>query len=251
MDSGYYAAFSGLLARMQALDVVANNLANVNTTGYKSQHEFYDALSASQENAALSPLNQAANRFGVLGGNFVDIHSGPFEATGNSLDLSNQNAGFFAVQTNAGVRYTRNGNFQLNSARQLITKDGDLVLGVAGPAMGTDAPIAVPPGELSVSSDGTLSVAGTLVGQLRIVEFASEVQLAPEGNSYFAAPSGSAHPSPAPEVQQGFLEGSNMNPVSGTVALIAIQRSAQMMERALSIFNNEFNKTAAEQVARD
>jgi flagellar basal-body rod protein FlgF len=251
MDSGYYAAFSGLLARTQALDVVANNLANVNTTGYKSQHEFYDALTASQENASLSPINQAANRFGVLGGNFVDVHAGPFEPTGNSLDLSIQKAGFFAVQTKSGVRYTRNWNFQLNSARQLVTKEGDPVLGIGGPTMVTDAPITVPPGEPSVSADGTLSVAGTLAGQLRVVELTQGAQLAPEGNSYFLAPAGSVHPSLNPEVQQGSLEGSNMNPVAGTVALIAIQRSAQMMERALSIFNNDFNRTAAEQVARD
>ena len=82
MDSGFYSAFTGLAARMQSLDLVANNLANVNTVGYKGQKEFYRAFMASLQNGRLTPLNQAVNDFGLLGGSRVDFTAGSLDSTG-------------------------------------------------------------------------------------------------------------------------------------------------------------------------
>jgi flagellar basal-body rod protein FlgF/flagellar basal-body rod protein FlgG len=128
MDSGFYAAFTGLVARTQALDVAANNLANVNTTGYKAQREFYSSLEASMKRGALSPLNRAVDDFGVLGGAAVDLQNGSLERTGNDLDVALEGPGFFVAQTKNGVRYTRNGGFHQTQSGQLVTAAGDPVI---------------------------------------------------------------------------------------------------------------------------
>ena len=120
MDSGYYAAFTGLAARMQALDLVANNLANVNTTGFRGQFEYYEGVSAGIGNQLLSPLNIATNDYGVLGGADVNLDQGNFISTGNPLDLAIKGEAFFVLKTPRGIRYTRNGSFHVNATGQLV-----------------------------------------------------------------------------------------------------------------------------------
>lgn len=247
MDSGFYVAYAGFAARMQALDVVAGNLANALTSGYKSQSPFYRALSAAQGDEVLSPLNQAVNKFGVLGGSRVDNRSGSFQTTGGATDLAIEGEGYFTLQTTAGTRYTRNGSFQLNAARQLITQDGDLVYGEQGTKL---VPITIPTGSISVSPDGTISVAGGLVAKLHIAQFAPGTAIEPEGDSKYIAPSGSEKPAVDANVRQGILESSNINAVSGAVDLIVLQRQADMMSHALSILNTDFNRSATQDVPR-
>ena len=248
MDSGYYVAYAGLAARMQALDVVASNLANASTPGFKSQSSFYRALSAAQDGEFLSPLNQAVNKFGILGGSRVDARSGSLESTGNDMDLAMEGDAFFSVQTAAGIRYTRNGSFQLNAARQLTTQDGNFVLAEQGPAR--TVPITLPSGTVSVSPDGTISVDGGLVAKLHVVQFAPGTEITPEGNSMYAAPAGSERPANNSNVRQGMLESSNLNPVQGAVGLILLQRQAEMLGRALTIFSTDFDRAAAQDVPR-
>lgn len=282
MDSGFYSAFTGFAARMDALDLVANNLANVSTPGYKSQLAFYKALPAWLTESLSTPLNQAVNRFGVLGGSRLDLSASNLMRTENPTDVAIETSGFFTVQlrkppsnadaspasaqqgqTNAAsgatqpasasgpaspapapvIRYTRDGSFQLNTQRQLVTAQGDLVLGEQGP-------IVVPSGQLTISEDGTLSVDGAVFAKLRITDFASSTDLRPEGSTYFAAQPNSGKASTTARLQQGSLESSNSDPVKATVSLIELQRTAQMMEKALSIFHNEFNKTAAQDLPR-
>jgi len=113
MDSGFYAACTGLLAQTDALELTANNVANLNTTGYKGQQQFYRSLEASIANHRLSPLNQAVNNYGVLGGASVDLKTGEFQKTGNGLDLAMEGAGWFVVNAPAGTRYTRDGSFHI------------------------------------------------------------------------------------------------------------------------------------------
>jgi len=244
MDSGFYSAFTGLAARMQSLDLVANNLANVNTVGYKGQKEFYSAFAASLSNSRISPLNQAINDYGLLGGSRIDFTAGSLDSTGNDTDLAIDGAGFFAVKTKAGAdRYTRNGNFTLNTQRQLVDSQGNLV-------QGQDGPIQLPNGKVTVSTDGTVSVDGALVATMKVVDFAPGTQLSPEGDTDFSAPTGTAKPALAAQIRQGMLEASNSNPVAGAVALIDLQRNAEMMQRALSIFNTDFNQTAIQELSR-
>jgi flagellar basal-body rod protein FlgF len=245
MDSGFYSAYAGLAARMDALDVVANNLANISTTGFKAQHEFYRSFSSWLQPSLTTPINQAVNQFGILGGASLDLSPGSFAPTGNPTDMSLQDPGFFTIQTKNGLRYTRAGNFGLNAQRQLVTDQGDTVMGEQGPLL---RPLQIPAGQLSVSPDGTISVDGTLVGKLKITDFAPNTALTMEGHSYFVAPQDSAKPAAEVNVRQGTLESSNSDPVMGAVSLIEVQRTAGLMEKALSIFHNEFNKTAAQQI---
>lgn len=243
MNSGYYAAVAGLVAKMDALDVAATNLANVSTTGYKAQKEFYKAFSASLDGTAhRGSVNRAINNYGVLGGATINLESGALQKTGNELDVAVEGSGFFAVQTSAGVRYTRNGNFRVNSSGVLTTSSGDPVLGEGGP-------ITLTAGKVSISPDGTVSQKGGVLARLKLVVLAAN-QLTPQGNSMYAAPQGAEQPAPNSQIRQGMTESSNMDPVNGTVQLIMVQRNAEMLQRAMQIFNNDFNKTAAEEVAR-
>ena len=111
MDSGYYAAYSALLARTEAMDAASSNLANANTNGYRAQREYFrDAVAG--EGARDSQLNGAVNRYGVLGGDQVDLGQGALVKTGNATDVAIQGQGFFAVNTVHGERYPRDGSFQ-------------------------------------------------------------------------------------------------------------------------------------------
>jgi flagellar basal-body rod protein FlgF len=249
MDSGFYSTFTGFSTRLDALDLLANNLANTGTPGYKAQYAFYEAAPAWLQESLTTPLNQVVNQYGVLGGSRLDLTVGNLETTGNPTDVAIEGGGFFVVQTKNGVRYTRNGSFQLNTQRQLVTAQGDLVMGEGGPIeipSGKVGPIQIPTGQPDISQDGTVSVAGGIIAKLKVTEFSPDTQLAPEGGTYFAVPAGAGKAAVDPHVRQGALEASNANPIRAMVALIDLQRTAQMMEKALSIFHNEFNKTAAQ-----
>src|SRR5579862_6394950 len=107
MDSGYYAACAGLAAQTQALELVAHNLANVGTTGYRGQQMTFRSMLTGSGEVGLNPLNAAVNNFGVLSGGRLDLTSGSLAPTGNPLDVAVAGKGFFAVQTEQGVLYTR------------------------------------------------------------------------------------------------------------------------------------------------
>jgi len=243
MDSGFYAACTGLLAKTDAMDLAASNIANLSTTGYKGQVEFYSSLEASMGNRRLSPLNQAVNDYGVLGGAVVDLKAGEFQKTGNDLDLALEGQGFFVVKTPAGTRYTRNGNFHTDANGRLLTATGDQV-------MGEQDPVEIPSGTITISSDGTISQQGAVVAQLKLVNFKPGTTLAADGNSYYQAPQDSVQPADDPRLSQGTLESSNLNPVEATVSLMTLQRHAQLLEQTLSIFHSVFNNAPAQDLAR-
>lgn len=243
MDSGFYAACTGLLAQTDALDLTANNLANLNTTGYKGQLQFYRAVEASVGNHRLSSLNQAVNDYGVLGGTGLDQRAGEFQKTGNELDLAIEGSGFFVAKTPAGIRYTRNGNFHTDAAGQLLTASGD-------PVMGEQGPVQIPGGQVTISSDGTVSQGGAVVANLQLVTFQPGTALTPDGNAYYQAPAGSEVPADDPRLAQGSLESSNQNPITGVVDLITLQRHAQLLEQAISIFHSVFNNAPGQDLAR-
>lgn len=243
MNSGLYAACAALIARTQSLDVAANNLANVNTAGYKSQQPVFRSILAQRASGRTSALNGAVNDFAVLGGSRIDSAQGSFERTANDFDCAIDGPGFFAVQTKAGIRYTRDGRFQLSSQGLLVTAAGDAVLGEQGP-------IRLPNGTLSVSGDGTVSVDGALAGKLKVVEFAPDTLLSAEGKTYYTAPAGAQLAARNSTVKQGAIEASNVNPVSSAVDLVLLQRHAELLQRALTMFHSDFNRIAAEDLPR-
>jgi flagellar basal-body rod protein FlgF/flagellar basal-body rod protein FlgG len=243
MDSGFYAACTALMSKTQALDSVANNLANVNTSGFRSERNQFSSVLANASVSGSSPLNLAVNNYGVLGGTRLDLSEGSLEKTGNDLDFAIDGPGFFVVQTSAGRMYRRSGDFKVAANGQLVTPDGDPVLGEKGP-------INVSGGKVQAGPDGTISVNGAVVGRLQLVDFPSTTQVAALGKTYYSAPQGSEIAAKQASIQQGVIESSNVNPVSSAVDLINIQRQAEMMERALSSFNNDLDKTATEDLPR-
>ncbi len=239
MDSGYYAACAGLRARTQTLELIANNVANINTVGYRGEQPMFRSLLMSSTAGQSEPLNRAINNFNVLESSHLDLSPGNLEPTGNLLDLAMEGNGFFAVQGKNGVVYTRNGNFQVSSKGELTTTSNEVVLGDQG------TPLIVPGGPLSISSDGTISINGALVGKLRIVEFVPGSNPMPVGSGRYSAATTSVVPSPDSSVRQGMLESSNVSAVAAVTDLIAVQRHAEMLERAMSLFHSNLNHIAA------
>lgn len=240
MNSGYYAACAGLLASNQSLDIAANNMANLNTTGFRGQTELFRSLVAQNGGAPMSSLNAAINDYGVIGGTFMNNASGHLDETGNPLDFALEGPGLFSVQTKAGVRYTRNGSFR-------VDPDGNLLTGQGDPVLGDQGAIKLPSGTVTVSTDGTISVAGAIVARLRLVE-ADPGALTAEGNTYFQAEPGAAQPANSTLVRQGMLEGSNVEPVTASVNLLNVQRHADLLERTLHVFYSVFDATAVQQL---
>jgi flagellar basal-body rod protein FlgF/flagellar basal-body rod protein FlgG len=243
MDSGYYAAMTGLMARTQALDTAAANLANAQTPGYRAEREYF--RSALLDSGPASQLGQAMNYYGLLGGDRLNLSQGPIQTTGNPLDLAIEGQGFFQVQTQNGARFTRDGSFHRSQAGTLVTDKGEPVLSSAG------KPIQVPPGEVSVGANGVLSVAGGAVDTVGVFTFPASVQLTPEGANRYAAPPNAA-PQAAKDaaIHQGALESANEDAIQGTLDLVVMQRQAEMMQKALTVFHTEFNKFASEDLAR-
>jgi flagellar basal-body rod protein FlgF/flagellar basal-body rod protein FlgG len=244
MDSGYYAAMTGLVARTQALDTAAANLANAQTPGYRAEREYFRSALLGP-GAADSQLGRTVNNYGLLGGDRLNMTQGPLEKTGNPLDLAIQGEGFFQIQTANGLRYTRDGSFHRAPDGMLVTSAGEPVLSAAGKT------IAVPPGEVSVGADGVLSVAGGTVASIGVLTFPTGTNLVPEGANRYVAPTGVAPAaSKAASVHQGALESANQDVVQGSMDLIVMQRQAEMMQKALTVFHTEFNKIATEDLPR-
>ncbi|MFY9675614.1 MAG: flagellar basal-body rod protein FlgF [Terriglobales bacterium] len=243
MDSGFYAACAALLARNQALDSVANNLANISTPGYRGQNNIFRSLLASSSAYPLSPLNRAVNNYSVLGDTQLDLSQGNLEHTGSDLDFAIQGSGFFSVKTSSGDAYTRDGNFHVSADGFLVTAAGDKVMGDNGPIPIVGAPV-------SVSPDGTISVNGVLAGTLKVVDFPAGTPLESLGQTYYTAPANTAKPATQASIQQGSLESSNVNAVASAVQLVTVQRYAELMQRALYLFHSEMNQVAAQDLPR-
>ena len=248
MDSGLYAVYTGMLARTQALDTAANNLANANTNGFRAQRDYFrGVLAGLAPDSENTPVQDSVNRFGVLGGSLTDLSQGTLQSTGNPLDLALQGQGFFQVRTSQGVELTRDGSFLRASDGALTTQQGEPVLGTNG------STITVPSGSLHVSADGTISVdtaeGSAIAGRIAVVNYAP-ADLSAVGTNHFRARADAQVQSSDAAMQQGALEGANQDAVHGTMQLLLVQRQAEMMQRALTVFQNGFDKTAAEDLGR-
>jgi flagellar basal-body rod protein FlgF len=229
MDMPGYIALSRLTAQQRATDVLATNLANADTPGFR----------ASQAVFATHLSGQAATSAGRLAAAFTqdratwrDLTPGPLQTTGNPLDLALSSDGFFAVETARGERYTRAGRFTLSPDRQVVDAEGNPVLSEQG------QPLAVPPGDsrIEILGDGTVRTESGPVGKLRVVRFADPQGLVAEGDRLLAAPPGvAAEPLARGGVIQGSVEGSNVRPVAEIARLTAelreFQFAAQFVER--------------------
>lgn len=243
MNSGFYAACTALMERTNALDAIANNLANASTNGFRGESQSFGAVMAGSGAEPDNLLNQAANSYGVLGDTQLDLTQGSLVKTGNPLDVAIAGPGFFTVQTANGPVYTRDGAFKVSASGQLVTANGDAVMGLGGV-------IHVPAGAITISKDGTISADGAILNRLAVVEFAPGAGLKSAGRTYYTAPAGTATAATGSQVEQGSLESSNVNPVASVVALINAQRSAEQVRHMLTLFDSEMNKTAVQDLPR-
>jgi flagellar basal-body rod protein FlgF len=248
MDSGLYAVYAGLLSRTQALETAANNLANSNTNGFRAQQDYFRGVMATMSGTSDSELDTAVNQFGILGGSRLDLGQGQITTTGNPLDLALNGGGFFQVKTAHGTQLTRDGAFLRGSDGTLTTLHGEPILSAKG------TPIVLPTGPVHVAAGGEVSLTmpdGTsaIAGTLGIVNYAAN-DLAAAGSNRFVARDGVKPAAVTATVEEGALEGTNQDAVHGTVQLMLVQRQAEMMQKALNVFNNDFDKTATEELGR-
>lgn len=241
MDALSISAASGMRARMQSLELLANNLANTETGGYKADREFYSLFTSAD--ATSDPHTGALTTLPVIQNHWTDYAQGEFRNTGNPLDTAIQGDGLFGVQTARGVRYTRNGSFRVSAAGALTTTDGSTLRGQNGAKIVLDPALPV-----EIQPDGSVLQGKQSVGRLEVVSFASGA-INKEGANYFVAADGAQPKASTAPVLQGKLEGSNVAPAESAVRLVSILRQFEMLQKASTIAN-DLNKKAIEEVAR-
>jgi flagellar basal-body rod protein FlgF len=231
------------------LDVVANNVANVNTSGFKADSSLFEEFLASGAHEDNFVGGDRRVSYVQDRGTFRDFAQGAFEQTKNPLDVAISGSAFLAVQTPAGERYTRDGGLQLNNTGQLVTIAGNPVLGTSGPIVfqPTDH-------DINISPDGTITVVegntrtDSIRGKLRLVSFSDAQKLLKEGSNLYAAGEGSAQPDLKSTVQQGFIEKSNVNAVAEMSRMIEVTRAYTQISTLLQQ-QSDLHKTAIQQLA--
>jgi flagellar basal-body rod protein FlgF len=229
------------------LDVVANNIANVNTAGFKSDQSLFEEYLSS--GAHEDNFKGADRRVSYVQdrGTYRNFSQGPAEQTKNPLDVAISGDGFLVVQTAAGERYTRDGGLQMNSQGQLVTQSGNPVLGTSGPIVfqPTDH-------DINVSPDGTVTVVegngrtDSLRGKLRLVSFADAQKLLKEGSNLYSGEG--AAPDLKSQVQQGYIEKSNVNSVAEMSRMIEVTRAYTQIATMLQQ-ESDLHKSAIEKLA--
>jgi flagellar basal body rod protein FlgG len=224
--------------RLEQLDRLASDLANISTAGYKSERA---SSEASRRESFSATLDSAVDV--VRGGSRTDFKSGAIAATGRDLDVAIDGRGFFVIDTPAGERYTRNGSFSRSSDGVLINADGETVLGDSGE-------ITLGKGQVTVEEDGTIRNGTAVVGHLKIVEFGSESDLVRESGSRFrAVPGADSNPSTA-KVIGGSLEQSNVSVVDRMAALTDLTRGFEGLQKGVSVLMNDIDSRAISELAR-
>ena len=274
MDHGLYTAYLGMRARQRTLDVMANNIANASTPGFKADRTLYRSVEAAEIEAATmgaTTMGAAAGRpatraviaedqiidtshdashgrnIGVVTRTVSDFSNGMIRQTGRALDVALEGDGFLVVQTGRGERYTRAGSLALNPAGQLITQQGDLVVGEKGP-------ITVGPGQMLVGANGDISVDGQPVATLKLVRFDNpRTALLKEGESLFIATDPKNNP-PVPatgtRVTEGALEASNVASVSEMAAMIQNSREFDTLQKSITMLMNDLGRKVASEIGR-
>ena len=238
MSSGAYSALSGMRARLEELDRLAFDLANVSTSGYKTERA---AKSAAERDQFATMLESAVDV--VSSGTKIDFSSGSIATTGRDLDVAVDGRGFFEVETTRGLRYTRNGGFQRRADGVLATADGE-------PVMGDGGPITVGTGAVSISPDGTVKSGNAIVGRLRVVDFASERDLIRESGSRFKALAGAEPEEMEPRVIGGALEQSNVSVVDRMTALTELTRGFEALQKGVSVLMNDLDSRVISELGR-
>lgn len=216
MENASYTTLTRQSGLMREMSVIANNIANANTTGYRQEGLIFSEVVQSMEDGPSISMATARARA-------TSLLPGTLSQTGGPFDMAIEGAGFFLIQTPDGQRLSRAGHFMPNTQGNLVTADGYEVLDAGG------APLFVPQdqGKISIAPDGTLSAQGQPLGQVGVVKPSAGTQILREDGVHFRA-DGPIEPSFDARVRQGFLEGSNVDPMTQIARMIEVQRSYEM-----------------------
>ena len=238
MNTGMFAAISGNIAAMQRLDVVANNLANAGTVGFKKDRIAFESILASRVDGEAPPNAGTVQSDNIF---FTDYSAGPARQTGNPLDFSINGDGFFVVETPEGRAYTRQGSFSRNAAGRLATSDGYEVQGKNGP-------VVINGSRVDVNAKGEVVVDGTLVATLEVVDFPRPYALQKTGSALFVPADPATVPTPVDKasLMQGSLEQSNVNVAQEMVQMIEANRYFETCQRVVRGFDEMAGKTVNE-----
>ncbi len=242
MERGFYTLSSGMLTQSRKLTAVSNNIANVETAGYKrnivTSSTFGNLMIHRLNNQGDVPIGEmsmmtAADKTNV-------IHSeGSLKETGRTLDFAITGEGFFAVQKDNGLVYTRNGSFNVDEEGYLVSKD------LGGRVMGANGPIRVGTDQFDADAQGNISVGGNQVGSLAVYQFADYNNLKSAGQESFTA-AGGAQQMQFPQLKWKYVEGSNVDAAQEMTDAIAIQRGLQTCTQALKMYDQILSRTVTE-----
>jgi flagellar basal-body rod protein FlgF len=245
MENALLVGLSRQISLRRELDVIANNIANLNTTGFKGESVMFEQYLDPTARHEYFPGTDRRVAFVLDRATLQDFSQGPLQRTEAPLDVAIDGPGFFAVQTQNGERYTRAGNFHLNPQGQLVTNNGHLVMGQGGP-------IVFEPNDTSmtIAADGTVSTPNGDRGKLRLVTFANPTQLSAQGDGLWSAPNGVA-PQVAPPTTravQGALEKSNVHAVKEMNRMLEVTRAyttiSNMQQRTDELRRKAIDKLA-------
>jgi flagellar basal-body rod protein FlgF len=224
MENAGYIALSRQVALGRQLEVIANNMANASTPAYKAESmQFNEYLIQADEGAPLSFVEDAAVA--------RDWTAGTLRPTGNPLDLAINGDGYFVVSTPDGDRYTRNGRLALDAAGQIVTGDGNPVMGDGGPLT-----VPVEDGNVAIAADGTVSTEQGIIGKIRVVRFADPQALAAVGAGLYKTDA-SPEPDSASQLSQGMVEDSNVQPIIEMTNLIQVTRDYEAAQKMIEAEN--------------
>jgi flagellar basal-body rod protein FlgF len=222
---GVDASIACMKLKEQELEVVAHNIANANTNGFKEERVIFERVLKEQQGAAAA---SGIKQYDVKARKVVDFRPGDIQTTGNQLDLAIQGDGFFEIQTDKGNFYTRNGSFALDSQGRIVTQQGGVVMGSQGPIVLKEG------SNIQIAQTGSINLDGEEVGQVKIVTFDDLSKLNPAGTTLFEAGAGT-QPKVVenPSLLQGKSETSNTNIVLGLVRMMEVARQHETYEKVL------------------
>lgn len=238
MDNTKYIALSRQMALWKQMNVVSNNVANMNTTGYKQEDTLFSTYVAQTLNAR--GMGKEPVYFTQDFATYNNFMNGVLIQTGNSLDVALQGDGFFAIETDGGISYTRKGNFTLDNNGMIVTTDGFPVLSEGN----TPLFIAPTEKEIMITEDGSVATENGFIGRLQVVRFADNQKLIKKANTMFDNV-GDNQMTPADDVRviQRSLEKSNVNSVEEMTKLIQLQRSYDFVQQMIDEEHQRLSNT--------
>lgn len=242
MNSGMYAALSGNIAAQKRLEVITNNLANINTSGFKRDRMVFESVLGAVKNPSAAVETMTGAPVHSVISFATDYSTGPVKQSGNTLDLALNGDGFFVINTPEGKAYTRQGNFHIDNNNMLVNASGYEVLGSGG------SPISIKGSKVSVDEKGAISVDGNQIATLSIVDFPQPYALTKTGSVLFTTTGTETEEIAVKNtfVRQGYIEDSNVNPMVEMAQLIETNRYYESCVKAVQSYDSMASKAANE-----